>query len=90
MSKEAMKLALAALGLVEGDIEWQERSMTRKVVLKAIDALQKALTEQPAQRTWVGLTDDERVSVLFDVDGRVLDYENYAEAIEAKLKEKNT
>ena len=49
MSKEAMKLALAALGLVEGDIEWQERSMTRKVVLKAITALQAALADQPEE-----------------------------------------
>jgi hypothetical protein len=54
---EALKLALAALGLVEGDIEWQERSMTRKVVLKAITALREALAEQPAQRK--PLTDEE-------------------------------
>ena len=29
----AVKQALAALNLVDGDIEWQERSVTRKVVL---------------------------------------------------------
>jgi len=45
---------------------------------------------QPAQRPWVGLTDEERVAVLLDKDGKVLDYEDCAEAIEAKLKEKNT
>jgi len=41
-------------------------------------------------RQWVGLTDEERVAVLLDKDGKVLDYEDCAEAIEAKLKEKNT
>jgi hypothetical protein len=47
-------------------------------------------TPQPAQKPWVGLTDEERFAVLFGKDGKVLDYEDYAEAIEAKLKEKNT
>jgi hypothetical protein len=43
------------------------------------------------QRTWVGLTDEEKgLELLFDTHGRVLDYEDYADAIEAKLKEKNT
>ena len=41
------------------------------------------------QRTWVGLTEEERVAVLLDKDGKVLDYEDYAEAIEAKLRSKN-
>jgi hypothetical protein len=45
---EALKLALAALGLVDDDIEWQERSITRKVVLKAITAIKQALAAQPA------------------------------------------
>lgn len=45
MSIEAMKQALAALGLVDDDIEWQERSITRKVVLKAITALRTAIAE---------------------------------------------
>jgi len=43
------------------------------------------------QRTWVGLTVEEKVLILlFDAEGRVLDYEDYANAIEDKLKEKNT
>jgi hypothetical protein len=45
---EALKLALAALGLVDDDIEWQERSITRKVVLKAITTIKQALAAQPA------------------------------------------
>ena len=45
----------------------------------------------PAQRTWVGLTNEEKgLELLFDTQGRVLDYEDYADAIEAKLMGKNT
>jgi len=57
---------------------------------KAITALREALAEQPAQRTWVGLTESEKSAALYDKDGMTLDYEDYAEALEAKLKEKNT
>jgi hypothetical protein len=44
----------------------------------------------PQQRTWVGLTDEE-VSTLWGEwkDAVCLDYKTWAEAIEAKLKEKN-
>ena len=42
----------------------------------------KAEYEQPAQRTWVGLTDEERDEIC-------LGDESIARAIEAKLKEKN-
>ena len=52
---EALKMALAALGLVDDDIEWQERSITRKVVLKAITTIKQALAAQPA----VPLTDEQ-------------------------------
>ena len=40
-----------------------------------------------AQRTWVGLTDEEVWSACDGVDGSV---PSYARAIEARLKEKNT
>lgn len=42
--------------------------------LKALDA--------PAQRTWVGLTDEDILDVVYDT--------RVARAVEAKLKEKNT
>jgi hypothetical protein len=45
--------------------------------------------EQP-QHTWVGLTLDERIELAQDVDWAVGAYCEYAEKIEAKLKEKNT
>ena len=44
-----------------------------------------------ADRQWVGLTNEEKeLELLFCTHGRVLDYEDYADAIEARLKEKNT
>ena len=46
---------------------------------------------QPPQRTWVGLTDEERKETLQSVNtGFVVDASVVAQAIEAKLKEKNT
>jgi len=54
-----------------------------------------ALAEQPAQRTWVGLTDEEiweTISRIGTSDSDVNPYAKLADAraIEAKLKEKNT
>ena len=43
-----------------------------------------------AQRTWVGLTPDERIELAQDVDWAIGAYCEYAEKIEANLKEKNT
>ena len=43
----------------------------------------------PPQRTWVGLTFDERIELAQDVDWAVGAYCEYAEKIEIKLKEKN-
>lgn len=92
MSKEAMRLAIEVFGggnwhdeIVDAD--WADKANN------AIKVLQEALAEQPAQpaqRTWVGLTESEKSAALYDKDGMTLDYEDYAEAIEAKLKEKNT
>jgi hypothetical protein len=41
-----------------------------------------------AQRTWVGLTDDEVYKLAFALEGE--HWKKIADAIEAKLKEKNT
>ena len=46
-------------------------------------------TTTTAQRTWVGLTLDERIELAQDVDWAVGAYCEYAEKIESKLKEKN-
>ena len=52
------------------------------------------LYTQPPQRTWVGLTDEEIIDVIHplvmaDMPDEATDYE-IAQAIESKLKEKNT
>ena len=46
-----------------------------------------ALYERPTQRTWVGLTDEEISAIDWKSDETLHDF---ARAIEAKLKEKNT
>ena len=54
----------------------------------AENARDLGLDYEPAQRTWVGLTDEEKRQ-LFERE----DYQgwlDYINAIEAKLKEKNT
>ena len=75
--KESMKLALEAL----------ETLMIERgsIYEKAIAALKERLA-QPAQRTWVGLTDDEIALINADYPHP----QGFARAIEAKLKEKNT
>ena len=45
---------------------------------------------QPAQRTWVGLTDEELSEVYNQADWDTVNGWEYERAIEAKLKEKNT
>jgi hypothetical protein len=54
----------------------------------AENARELGLDYEPAQRTWVGLTEDE----VFAVSNTMpyADRFDFAEAIEAKLKEKNT
>lgn len=48
-------------------------------------------SETPPQRTWVGLTDEERMDVLLALNwDKQLTHMDTAKAIEAKLKEKNT
>jgi hypothetical protein len=47
-----------------------------------------ACAEKYVKRTWVGLTDDEVYKIAFDLDGE--HWRKIADAIEAKLKEKNT
>jgi len=65
--------------------EIERRSITKK------DAV-KAQLDRP-QRTWVGLTDDEQ-SFIYDQVKQIVDskpfWVRFANAIEAKLKEKNT
>jgi len=59
-----------------------------KIVIRGLEVEVARLKErlaQPAQRTWVGLTDDDDID--WEEGGNLKDL---VKAIEAKLKEKNT
>jgi len=43
-----------------------------------------------SQRTWVGMTDEERIDILVDAVHTKWDDQEIIKAIEAKLKEKNS
>ena len=87
MSREAMQIALEAL---ESDPISHAGLVSRK---QAITALRQALE---TEREWVGLTDEEiqdlgYLSEKFDAsNSEWFDRWGFAQAIEAKLKEKNT
>jgi hypothetical protein len=51
-----------------------------------VDDVIEALAQ--TERTWVGLTDDEVYRIAFELEGE--HWRKIADAIEAKLKEKNT
>ena len=83
--KEALKLALEALEFSS------PHSFARVAYWKAIDAIKAALA-QPAQRPWVGLTDEE-IDYLYvehrGDGGPTAICEQFAKAYETYLKEKN-
>ena len=81
-ARSALKLALEALEFNQAN--WQGKD-------RAITAIKEALAApvQPAQRTWVGLTDDDYRELHLEM-GPTYFYQDYGRAIEAKLKEKNT
>ena len=89
MSREAMQLALGAL---ESDLISHAGLVSRK---QAITSLRQALE---TKREWVGLTADEiwkcnkasGSAVEFHICSAHQNVLDFAEAIEAKLKEKNT
>jgi hypothetical protein len=93
--KEAMAMALEALEYIDDGannqgthtgISW--RCVSTKAE-PAIAALKERLA-QPAQRTWVGLTDEDigDAYVAWD-DTNGASFADFARAIEAKLKQKN-
>ena len=84
---EALKLAL----------EWIEAQPEPRMLgaLKTITAIREALTEQPASKPWVGLTDEEARTLVDRHCGtllavsQVLDRMQLTRTIEDKLREKN-
>ena len=68
-------------------IEVNEDVEVTEAAKKVLEAMQWVLDKQ--KRPWVGLTIDERIELAKEVDWPVGAYCEYAEKIEAKLKEKN-
>lgn len=58
-------------------------------IKRLIDVVGGMALVQPAQRTWVGLTDED-IEIAFDDTQEGGGFDDFARAIEAKLKEKNT
>ena len=85
---EALKLALSALDEVRQETFRLMRDgqtlYAEKKVWEAIYTIKKVLA-QP-QRTWVGLTDEEKHEIRYSH----MTSAEFIEFIEAKLKEKNT
>jgi hypothetical protein len=80
MSIEAMKQALEALYLANTR-QWPENKIG--AAINALSAAIEQAEKQPAQRTWVGLTDAEIEEWDYEVRDVVMD-------IEKLLREKNT
>jgi hypothetical protein len=89
--RSALKLALEAMQRIQVadmDCDFLNISQTDQLD-KAINAVRKALASPPAQRTWVGLTDEE-ITDMWAESSPYYHEDDFAKAIEAKLKEKNT
>ena len=109
MTKEALKLALEALNTTESDCgsrAWEREQEAITAIKEALanEALEKmaenarelGLDYEPAQRTWVGLTDGE-VDKMILLMGFPPDWitenaivKNIVRNLEAKLKAKNS
>ena len=104
MSKEAMKLALEAMERYQVKRQDFDRFADEITALQKALAEQPAQQEPvanhyangghlvypTAQRPWVGLTDEEAFQICVDCGCLSEDWLTLLDAIEAKLKEKNT
>jgi lipoate-protein ligase A len=85
-NNEVMQMALDALEDVDG-IDTETECVTIDV-LEVIEALRTALA-QP-EKEWVGLTDEDKKEIYKQADAESWHDQPLLEAVEAKLKEKNT
>ena len=85
---EEMQLAWLEISDMLGEPTREELDVFLRTWQRASQATRKALAEQSAQRTWVGLTDEDWKQ-LYDEFAMGQELDEFAEAIEAKLKEKN-
>jgi hypothetical protein len=86
---EQMKQAWLEISRMLGEPTREELDVFLRTWQRASQATRKALAEQPAQRPWQGLTDEDWKQ-LYDEFAMGQELDEFAEAIEAKLKEKNT
>ena len=80
-----------AWGVFEGnlhDMFFTQAEAQKMAELKGSHAEVRPLYTTPPQRPWVGLTDDEVYKIAFVLEGE--HWRKIADAIEAKLKDKNT
>jgi hypothetical protein len=97
MTQEALKLALEKIQKYEKETGEKLTLRANKLVLEpdelTIAYMSGLYDGKKAQRTWVGLTADEQ-SFVFDQVKQIVDskpfWVRFADAVEAKLKEKNT
>jgi hypothetical protein len=69
--------------------EWISSHEEVQAVLLALECIPAGIYTTPPQRTWVGLTEEDK-QVAFDDTQEGGGFWEFADAIEAKLKEKNT
>ena len=84
-----MKQAWLEISQMLGETTPEELDVFLRTWQRATEAHRKALAEQPAQRTWVGLTEADWKH-LYDEFAMGQELDEFAEAIEAKLRSKNT
>ena len=82
---------LARTNMLYSDWEHRETQVTSDLIRKGIEehkinAELRAEIERLKQRTWVGLTDEEKQEAYYKIDS----WSECIAFIEAKLKEKNT
>ena len=71
------------------DVEWDTKAIeVLQEKLVTSDSVEVMLYTHPPQRTWQGLTDEDDID--WEEGGNLKDLVKAIEAIEAKLKEKNT
>jgi hypothetical protein len=96
MTQEALKLALEEIQKYEKETGEKLTLRANKLVLEpdelTIAYMSGLYDGKKAQRTWVGLTDEEQ-SFIYDQVKQIVNskpfWVRFADAIEAKLKEKN-
>ena len=87
---EAMKTAWLEISELIGEPTREEFDVFLRTWQRAVQATRKALAEQSAQRTWVGLTDEEIEQGCKESWVTEQAWQSAVWWAEARLKEKNT